>query len=75
MPKQEFYGWKLVAVLFSLDFINMGFPYYGATVINGYMVREVAMSRSMIGLGFTLLNLFVGLAAVLVAISVVKFGL
>ncbi|MGH9645643.1 MAG: MFS transporter [Bryobacteraceae bacterium] len=75
MPKQEFYGWKLVAVLFSLDFINMGFPYYGATVINGYMVREVAMTRSIVGLGFTLLNLFVGLAAVLVAISIVKFGL
>src|ERR1700735_264833 len=76
MPdKPKFYGWKLVAVLFALDFINMGFPYYGGSVINGYMVHEVGMSRSTLGLGFTLLNLFVGLAAILVAMSIVKFGL
>ena len=56
MPdKPNFYGWKLVAVLFALDFINMGFPYYGGSVINGYMVHEVGMSRSTLGLGFTLL--------------------
>ena len=73
--KATFYGWKLVAVLFCLDFINMGFPYYGGSVINGYMIHEVAMSRSMLGLGFTVLNLFVGLAAVLVAISIVRYGI
>ena len=75
MAKQAFYGWKLVAVLFTLDFINMGFPYYGGSVINGYMIREIPMSRSILGLGFTLLNLFVGFAAVLVAMSIVKYGL
>jgi len=73
--KPKFYGWKMVAVLFSLDFINMGFPYYGGSVINGYMIHEVAMTRSTLGLGFTFLNIFVGLAAVLVAMSIVKFGI
>ena len=73
--KHAFYGWKLLAVLFSLDFINMGFPYYGGSVINGYMIHEVAMSRSILGLGFTILNLFVGIAAIAVAISIVRFGL
>ena len=73
--KAKFYGWKLVAVLFCLDFINMGFPYYGGSVINGYMIHEVAMSRSTLGFGFTVLNLFVGLAAVLVAISIVRYGI
>jgi len=72
--KRPFYGWKLVAVLFSLDFINMGFPYYGGAVINGYMIHEIPMSRSTLGLGFTLINLFVGLAAVLVAMSIIKYG-
>jgi MFS family permease len=71
----KFYGWKLVAVLFLLDFINMGFPYYGGSIINGYMIHSVAMSRSTLGLGFTILNLFVGLAAVLVAMSIVKYGI
>lgn len=73
--QQAFYGWKLLAALFCLDFINMGFPYYGGSVINGYMIHEVAMSRSTLGLGFTILNLFVGIAAIVVAISVVKVGL
>lgn len=76
MPKQEFYGWKLVAVLFSLDFINMGFPYYGGSVIiNGFMTRDIAMSGSMRGWGFTLLNIFVGVAALAVAVSILKIGL
>lgn len=74
--KREFYGWKLVAVLFTLDFINMGFPYYGGSVIiNDFMTHDIAMSGSTRGLGFTLLNIFVGVAAVVVAISILKIGL
>jgi ABC-type bacteriocin/lantibiotic exporter with double-glycine peptidase domain len=73
--KPKFYGWKLVAVLFTLDFINMGFPYYGGSVINGYMIHQIPMTRSTLGLGFTLINLFVGLAAMLVAMSIVKYGI
>ncbi len=76
MPeKKSFYGWKLVAVLFLLDFINMGFPYYGGTIINSYMIHSIAMKRSTLGLGFTILNLFVGIAAIFVAMAIVKFGI
>lgn len=76
MPeKKSFYGWKLVAVLFLLDFINMGFPYYGGSIINGYMIHDIAMNRSTLGLGFTILNLFVGFAAIVVAMSIVKYGI
>jgi len=73
-PKPKFYGWYLLAVLFALDFVNMGFPYYGGTVINGYMIHQIPMSRSVLGLGFTFVNLAVGLSAVLVAAHIVKFG-
>jgi MFS family permease len=73
--QMKFYGWSLLAVLFSLDFINMGFPYYGATVINGYMIRELPMSRSTLGLGFTIINLAVGLGSVLAAYVLLKIGL
>ncbi len=72
--RQEFYGWTLLAVLFSLDFVNMGFPVYGGTVINSYMLHQIPMSRSMLGLGFTLSNLFVGLSATIVAASILKQG-
>jgi len=72
--KQEFYGWTLLAVLFSLDFVNMGFPVYGGTVINSYMLHQIPMSRSELGLGFTFSNLFVGLSATIVAMSILKQG-
>lgn len=71
---QSFYGWKLVAVLFVLDFLNMGFPLYGGAVINTYMLKQVAMERSTYGLAFTLLNLFVGLPSMVVAASILRWG-
>ena len=75
MPAEEaFYGWKLVAVLWFLDFLNMGFPFYGGTVINTYMLKEMTMSRSLFGLGFTLLNLFVGFPSLIVAASITNWG-
>jgi MFS family permease len=73
--KREFYGWKLVAALWFLDFLNMGFPLYGGTVINTYMLKDIAMSRSTFGLGFTLLNLLVGLPSIIVAASIMKWGI
>jgi MFS family permease len=73
--KPKFYGWTLVAVLFTLDFINMGFPYYGGSIINSYMIHDITMSRGTYGWGFTILNLFVGFAAMVVAMSIVKYGL
>jgi MFS family permease len=73
--KLAFYGWKLVAVLWFLDFLNMGFPLYGGAVINTYMLKEIQMSRSAFGMGFTLLNLFIGLPSIVVAAAIVKWGI
>jgi MFS family permease len=73
--KESFYGWKLVAALWILDFLNMGFPLYGGAVINTYMLKEIPMSRSTFGLGFTLLNLFVALPSVMVAAAIVRWGI
>jgi MFS family permease len=70
-----FYGWKLVGVLWFLDFLNMGFPLYGGAVINTYMLQGIPMSRSTFGMGFTLLNLFIGLPSILVALAIVKWGI
>jgi MFS family permease len=70
----KFDGWYLLGVVFVLDFVNMGFPYYGAPVINSYMIERIPMDRSTLGLGFTLLNVTLGLTAPLVAAYIVKFG-
>jgi MFS family permease len=64
-----------VGVLFSLDFLNMGFPYFGGAVINTYMLKEIGMSRSLFGLGFTLANLFIGLGSLTVASCILKWGI
>jgi MFS family permease len=71
---RKFYGWKLVAALWLLDFLNMGFPLFGGAVINTYMLKQIPMERGTYGLGFTLLNLFVGLASLVVAASILKWG-
>jgi MFS family permease len=73
--ERGFYGWKLVFILWLLDFLNMGFPLYGGAVINTYMLKEIPMSRSAFGLGFTLLNLFVGIPSILVAAAIVRWGI
>jgi MFS family permease len=76
MPKERgFYGWKLVAACAALDCLNLGFPFYGGAVIGSYMLKEIVMSRSTYGLGFTLLNIFVGLPSTLVALSILKRGI
>ncbi len=73
--ERGFYGWKLVFILWLVDFLNMGFPLYGGAVINTYMLKEIPMSRSEFGLGFTLLNLFVGIPSILVGASIVRLGI
>ena len=70
----EFFGWKLVSVLWCLDFCNMGIPLFAGAVINVYMLSQIPMNRSMFGLGFTLLNLFVGLPSMAIARSIVRCG-
>src|SRR5260370_27279506 len=72
--QRGFYGWKLVFFLWQLDFLNMGFPLYGGAVINTYMLKEIPMSRSAFGLGFTILNFFAGTSSILVGASIVRWG-
>src|SRR5256884_4309968 len=73
--QRGFYGWKMVFILWLLDFLNMGFPLYGGAVINTYMLKEIPMSRSAFGLGFTVLNIFVGIPSFLVGASIVRWGI
>jgi len=56
-------------------FPQHGFPLYGGAVINTYMLKEIPMTRSSFGLGFTLLNLFVGIPSILVGASIVRWGI
>src|SRR5258706_10361417 len=73
--ERGFYGWKLVFILWLLDFLNMGFPLYGGAVINTYMFKKIPMSHSAFGLGFTIFNVFAGITSILVAASIVRWGI
>ncbi|MEN6411574.1 MAG: MFS transporter [Veillonellales bacterium] len=73
--RQSFYGWKLVGALWFLYLLNMGFPLYGGAVINTYTMKELAMDRSTFGLGFTLLNFFVGVPSMIIAAAIVRWGI
>jgi MFS family permease len=73
--ERGFYGWKLVFILWLLDFLNMGFPLYGGAVINTYMFKKIPMSHSAFGLGFTIFNGFAGISSILVAASIVRWGI
>jgi len=74
-PERGFYGWKLIGVLWFIYFLNMGFPLYGGAVINTYMLKQIPMPRSIFGLGFTLLNLCIGVPSVLIAATILKWGI
>ncbi len=73
--QQSFYGWKLVGALWFIYLLNMGFPLYGGAVINTYMIKEITMDRGTFGLGFTLLNLFIGISAIVIASIIQKRGI
>lgn len=70
-----FYGWKLVVALWFLYLLNMGVPLYCAAVINAYMLKQIPMERSTFGLGYTLVNFFIGVPSVLVAGAVLRWGI
>ncbi len=52
-PGKRFYGPYLIAALWLIYFTNLGFGYYGGSVINTFMVKSLGMDRKTLGLGFT----------------------
>ncbi|MBE0597150.1 MAG: MFS transporter [Desulfuromonadales bacterium] len=70
----KFYGWILVGTFFGIYFVNATFPYYGASVLNAYMVEALGLDRSALGLGFSAFSLSVGLASPVVAYCISKKG-
>lgn len=70
----EFYGWKMVLIMFIGYFLFMGMPQYTGSVVFSYLYKEITMSRSTYGLGFTLLNLMVSVCAFPAALLISKYG-
>ena len=73
--EQKFYGWKLVGALWIIYLINLGFPLYGGAVINSYLLKDIPMDRMTYGLGFSIVNLVTGLAAIPAGMTITKWGI
>ena len=68
------YGWPMLAVMWFIVFLNVGFPQYGASVANTAMINELDFDRTIYGYAFTLYTLFNGLLGPVVGKLITKKG-
>jgi MFS family permease len=74
MADKSFYGWKLLAAFWVILFINLAFPAYGSSIINAYMVADLALDRRTLGLMVSVYMMMSGLPGPLVAMFVNRYG-
>jgi MFS family permease len=74
LAKKPFYGWTLLATLWGIVFLNLGFPAYGPAVINAAMAGALGLPRETLGNMFSVYMIMSGLPGPLVAMSVNHFG-
>ena len=75
VTERKYYGWYLIAVLWVIYLINVGYAMYGASVVNTFMIKDMEMSRKTLGLGFALFMLLQGLPGALIAMMINKKGI
>jgi MFS family permease len=73
-PKHNFYGWTMLAALWCIVFLNLGFPAYGPSVINNAMAKALELNRETRGNMLSVYIIMSGLPGPLVAMSVNGFG-
>jgi MFS family permease len=74
LANARFYGWTLLATLWGVVFLNLGFPAYGPAVINAAMAGALGLHRETLGNMFSVYMIMSGLPGPLVAMSVNHFG-
>lgn len=73
--RSRFYGWSLLAVLWGVMFLNLGFAAYGIPgAVSPAMARSLGLSRETLGDLFSLYLLMSGLPGPLVAIVLDRWG-
>src|SRR5688572_180001 len=74
MAKPTFYGWKLLGAYWLILFSLLGWPPYGAGVINTWMAESLGFDRAMLGVPYSVFMFMCGLPAPLVAMLVTRKG-
>ena len=75
MSAAPFYGWKLLAALWLILFINLALPMYGLSVLDPYMASALHLDRTMLGLTYAVFMSMTGIPAPLAAWMVHRFGI
>lgn len=75
MAKNEFFGWKLLWILWAVIFLNFAFPTFGMSVVNTDMAHAMHLNHKELGLAYSAFSLMAGLPAPLAALSINKFGI
>jgi MFS family permease len=69
-----FYGWWLIFFLWVVYTIPIGFAFYSPAVLYPFMIEDIGWLRGEIMVGSTALMLFFGLASLLAAWMIGRFG-
>ncbi|MGH8219531.1 MAG: MFS transporter [Steroidobacteraceae bacterium] len=70
-----FHGWRLLAALWVILFINLAFPMYGLSVLDPYMATALHLDRTLLGLTYAVYMSMTGIPAPLAAWLVQRFGI
>jgi len=71
---QQFYRWKLLAVLWVIMALTTGFISFGGSIMNTHMMTDLQMDRKSLGLAFASMGLCMGFISPLVGYCVNKWG-
>ena len=63
LARPSFYRWGLLAALWFILGANLGFPLYGASILNATMVAELGFDKTALGLLFSTFSIMGGLAS------------
>jgi MFS family permease len=70
-----FYGWTLLAALWAVLFVNLAFPTYGLSVLDPYMVADLHLDRTLLGLTYAVYMAMTGIPAPLAAWCIARVGI
>src|SRR5258705_11009821 len=74
VARAGFYGWTLLAVLWLIMALNLGFPAYGTFPINTAMSKALGLSREALSWVFSAYMVMSGLPGPIVAILINRLG-
>ncbi|MGH8444589.1 MAG: MFS transporter, partial [Solimonas sp.] len=67
--------WTMLCAAALVSLVNTGFPYFGASMLNSAMAQQLALERSVLGLGFTIMLLVQGVCGPLITATMHRHGI